>query len=190
MLRNRLAATADTNPAELFSADMTEPPKLTNAHPWRRLMCIVYECVILFGVLWLANYVFSSLTTFKDDSDLLRTVSQVVLVVVMAAYFGWQWSAGRRTLPMKTLDLQVVDREGRYLTPARALLRYGAALVMLVVALAITRYMAAGALLMLLPASWALIDPQRRALYDIVAGTQLVMQSAREVPGRTDQAAS
>ena len=57
---------------------------------------------------------------------------------------------------------------------------------MLVAALAVTRYLAAGALLLLLPASWALIDPRRRALYDIAAGTQLVMQSARELPGQRD----
>lgn len=163
---------------------MTEPAKLTNAHPWRRLMGIVYECTILFGVLWLANYLFSSLTSFKDDSSLLRGISQLLLVIVMGAYFGWQWSGGRRTLPMKTLDLQLVDPAGRYLTPARALIRYLAALLMLTAALAVTRWYTAGALLLLLPASWALLDPQRRALYDIAAGTRLVMQSARDVPGR------
>lgn len=164
---------------------MTTPVKLTSAHPWRRLMGIVYECMILFGVLWLANYIFSSLTSFRDDSDLLRSISQVFLALVMGVYFGWQWSAGRRTLPMKTLDLQIVDQHGRYLTPTRALIRYLAALAMLVAALAVTRFHAAGALLMLLPASWSLLDPQRRALYDLVAGTRLVMQSARDLPGQS-----
>lgn len=145
-------------------------------------MGIIYECVILFGVLWLVNYLFSTLTTYKGEGGLLGGVSQLLLVIVMAAYFGGQWSAGRRTLPMKTLDLQVVDSAGRYVTIGRALIRYFVALMMLIAALAVTKWHPAGLLLLMLPASWTIIDPQRRALYDLVAGTRLVMQSAKAVP--------
>lgn len=34
----------------------------TAADPWRRLMGIAYEAIILFGVLWFADYAFSALT--------------------------------------------------------------------------------------------------------------------------------
>ncbi len=148
-------------------------------------MGIVYEGVILFGVLWLANYLFSSLTTFKGEPGTLRTISQVFLVIVMAGYFGFQWAHGRRTLPMKTLDMQLVDVHGKLLTVPRALIRYFTALAMLLAALAAALLSPIAFLLVMLPASWALIDPQRRALYDLVAGTRLVKFETPNVTKRT-----
>lgn len=137
-------------------------------------MGIIYEGVILFGVLWLANYLFSSLTTFKGEPGALRTASQIFLILVMAAYFGFQWASGRRTLPMKTLDMQLVDAQDQPLTLGRAIARYCVALVMLMAALAIAQTSPIAFLLVMLPASWTILDPQRRALYDIVAGTRLI----------------
>lgn len=151
-----------------------EPKSLPSAHPWRRFMGIIYEGVILFGVLWLANYLFSSLTTFTGEPGNLRTISQLFLALVLAAYFGFQWAGGRRTLPMKTMELQLVDAADQPLTVGRAVTRYFAALAMLVGALGLTQLWPIAFLLVVLPASWTLLDPQRRALYDIVAGTRLI----------------
>lgn len=140
-------------------------------------MGIIYEGVILFGVLWLANYLFSSLTTFKGELGSLRTISQVFLAAVLAAYFGFQWANGRRTLPMKTMELKLVDAANQPVTVARAVTRYFAALAMLLGALGLTQLWPVAFVLVMLPASWALLDPQRRALYDIVAGTRLIKSS-------------
>src|SRR5690606_9285611 len=35
------------------------------AHPWRRFMGFAYEAVLLFGVVWFADYAFSALTQFR-----------------------------------------------------------------------------------------------------------------------------
>jgi len=165
---SRSAARAAESPAR---TPVGAPP----ASPWRRLMCIVYEGIVLFGVTFFFGYAFSALTQFKGDAGALRWAFQVFMAAVLGVYFAWSWSAGRRTLPMKTLGVRLVARDGRAPGPARALARYAIALAMLSLALAAARYLhGAFAVLVLLPAGWSVLDRDRRALYDVVAGTRLV----------------
>ena len=146
------------------------------ATAWRRLMCIAYECVILFGVTFFFGYAFSTLTQFKGQPGALRWVFQGFMLVVLAVYFTWFWSQGRRTLPMKTMSVRLCDSTGRPLTPARAFARFCAGAAMLCAALAGAQLLnSALILLAAAPAAWALFDPQRRALYDLAAGTRLVL---------------
>ena len=42
------------------------------ADPWRRLMCVAYECVLLFGILFFFGYAFSALAQFKGDPGVGR----------------------------------------------------------------------------------------------------------------------
>jgi len=145
------------------------------ADPWRRLMGIAYESIILFGVLWFADYAFSALTQFRGHPGALRTAFQVFTLGVLAAYFTCFWSAGRRSLPMKTLALQLQARNGAPVSAARAFARFVAAVALAIAALAAARYLhPALALLLLAPYAWTLVDGDRRALHDIIAGTRLV----------------
>ncbi|MGD9945409.1 MAG: RDD family protein [Burkholderiaceae bacterium] len=155
---------------------MTAPPsRLPSADPWRRLMGGVYEAVILFGVLWFADYAFSALTQFRGHPGALRTAFQWFTLAVLAVYFVGFWSSGRRSLPMKTMSLLLVSHDGGAVSPGRALLRFAAATLLLVGALAAGRYLH-GSLyaLLLLPYAWTFVDRERRALYDLIAGTRLV----------------
>lgn len=146
-----------------------------SADPWRRLMGGVYEAIILFGVLWFADYAFSALTQFRGHPGALRTAFQVFTLAVLGVYFVGFWSAGRRSLPMKTMSLLLVTHDGGPVPPARALLRFAAATLLLVGTLA-AGYLLHGGLyaLLLLPYAWTFIDRDRRALYDVIAGTRLV----------------
>lgn len=145
------------------------------AHPWRRLMGIVYESIVLFGVLWFFDYAFSALTRFEGEPGVTRHVFQAFQVLVFGAYFAGFWARGRRTLPMKTLSLQLTDRQGRPLTGGRALARYLAGLVLVVAVFAIASVTSWYALLLLaLPAGWSILDRDRQSLYDRIAGTRLV----------------
>jgi uncharacterized RDD family membrane protein YckC len=145
------------------------------ADPWRRVMGIVYESIILFGVVWFADYVFSSLTQFRGHPGPLRTAFQLFTLAVLGLYFCWFWSNGRRSLPMKTLSLQLLDVAGRPLRPLRALGRFAAAAGLWIAALAAGYTLSAWLyLLVLLPLAWTLFDGERRALYDVLAGTRLV----------------
>ncbi|MCO5106619.1 MAG: RDD family protein [Burkholderiaceae bacterium] len=149
------------------------------ADPWRRLMGIAYEGIILFGVLWFADYAFSALTQFRGHPGALRTAFQLFTLGVLAAYFTYFWSAGRRSLPMKTLALQLQARDGGSVTPARALARFVAASALAIGALAAGYYLHPGLhLLIFAPYAWTLVDRDRRALYDVLAGTRLAHVAA------------
>lgn len=147
-----------------------DPP----ADPWRRLMGFVYEAIILFGVLWFADYAFSALTQFRGHPGALRTAFQWFTLGVLAVYFTGFWSEGRRSLPMKTLSLQLQTRDGEPVSIPRALARFGVATALAVAALAAGRYLHGSLYLLLFaPYAWTLFDPDRRALHDVIAGTRL-----------------
>ena len=160
------------------SPEITEPVSPSEraaATPWRRLMGITYESVILFGVLWFADYAFSALTQFRGETGPLRHAFQLFTAAVLGAYFTFFWSGGRYSLPMKTMSLGVVDREGATLSIPRAALRFLLALALPVAALAAGKYLS-GWLYLLLPANWlwCLIDRDSQTLHDRITGTRLV----------------
>lgn len=145
------------------------------ASPWRRLMCTAYESVLLFGVVWFFGYAFSALAQFKGEPGAARSAFQVYMVLLLGGYFTLFWSAGRRTLPMKTMAVRLVTREGGPVSVPRAAWRYAVAVALLAAPLAAARQLhAATALLVLLPFAWVLVDRQRRTLWDVAAGTRLV----------------
>ncbi len=148
---------------------------LPSAHPWRRFMGSCYEGILLFGLVWFVGYGYSALTRLEGAPGLRLSGFQLVLFVVLGIYFTGFWRNGYRTLPMKTVSLLLVDRNGRPLNTGRALARYLAATLMLTLPLAAAHYLHPAALLLiLLPAGWAWVDSDRQALYDRVAGTRLV----------------
>lgn len=71
-------------------------------------MCVVYEAIILFGVIFFFGYAFSALTQFTGAEGWLRTAFQAFMFLVLGAYFSWFWSQGRWSLPMKTIGVKLV----------------------------------------------------------------------------------
>jgi len=141
-------------------------------------MSAIYEGVILFGVVFFFAYGFSALTSFKGGEGPLRTVFQIYLFLILGVYFTWFWSSGRRTLPMKTMGVALVQaRSGLPLPPAQAALRYLIASLFLWGLLAAVWKASAWWLLLLpLPFAWSVASPKRQTLYDLLAGTLLVEQ--------------
>jgi uncharacterized RDD family membrane protein YckC len=135
----------------------------------------VYEGVILFGVLWFADYAFSALTQFRGEPGPLRTAFQVFTTGVLGGYFVFFWSAGRYSLPMKTMSLAVVDLKGAPLGPLQATMRFAVALALPVAALAAGKFINPW-LYLLLPVNWlwCLVDRDHQALHDRIARTRLV----------------
>ena len=87
------------------------------------MACWLYEGMLLFAVVFVAGWLFSTLGQMRDAMDSRRHLLQAFLFVVFGVYFVWFWSKGQ-TLAMKTWGIRVVDRYGRPLTQGRALLRY------------------------------------------------------------------
>ena len=88
----------------------------------RRMACWLYEGMLLFGVVFIAGYLFGTLSQTRNAMD-NRHGLQAFLFLVFGIYFVWFWSKGQ-TLAMKTWHIRVVDLHGQALTQQRALVRY------------------------------------------------------------------
>lgn len=158
------------------------PGRRPPAGPWRRFMCVAYECVLLFGVLFFFGYAFSALAQFKGHPGPMRWAFQAFVLLVLAAYFGWSWSEGRRTLPMKTMSVRLERRDGGTPGLGLALLRFAVATAMIVAVIAVSTLVhPAFGVLFLAPFASTMIDRDHRALYDIVCGTRLVFAERDDV---------
>jgi len=148
----------------------------------RRLAAFVYEGVLLFGVLMLAGFVYSSLTQQRHALQ-GKTGLQVFLFGVLGLYFSWFWSHGGQTVAMKAWHIRLVGADLAPLPPGRALLRYLLAWLWFVPALATAHFagllggaaMAAILLVGVLAyAALAWLRPDRQFWHDAVCGTRLV----------------
>ena len=93
-----------------------------------RLLSLVYEALILLALLLVATAVFTAV--FGDSrAQPARTLLQSYLLLVAATYFVWSWTGGRRTLPMRTWRMRLLDASGHPPPVRVALLRYFAAVV-------------------------------------------------------------
>jgi uncharacterized RDD family membrane protein YckC len=79
--------------------------------------------VILFGVVFLAGYLFSTLTQQRNGLT-HHNLLAAWIGLVLGAYFVWFWTHSGQTLPMKTWRLRVVAADGSPLTTSRAIVRY------------------------------------------------------------------
>jgi len=103
-----------------------------------------------------------------------------ILFSVIALYYVWCWTGGRRTLPMKTWRMRIVVTDGGPPVARTALLRYLAAWIgplLALVGYVLLRERGLGALALGLAGInflWALVDPDRQFLHDRIAGTRIV----------------
>ncbi len=155
----------------------------------RRMACWLYEGMLMFGVVFIAGYLFSTLTQTRHALD-NRHLQQAFLFVVFGIYFTWFWSRGQ-TLAMKTWHIRVVDRLGRPLSQGRALWRYVLSWVWFLPPLAAYAFgVSAVEVLVLLfgwVAIWAILSrfhPERQFLHDALAGSRLVHHRPPAPPRR------
>ncbi len=148
----------------------------------RRMACFLYEGVLLFGVLMIAGYLFSSLTQ-QRHALVGRHGLQAFLFVVLGIYFVWFWSRGGQTVAMKAWHVRLVDQHGRPVTQARALARYLLSWLWFVpalVALWLGELKSGAAIASVLLtgvvgyALLALLHPRRQFWHDAACGTRLV----------------
>jgi len=150
---------------------------------------MLYEAMLLFGVLFISGWLFSTLLQ-QRHALYLRTALQDWLFLIMGIYFVWFWTHGGQTLAMKTWRIRVVTSDGKAVKLKRAIGRYLLAWLWILPGLALA--WAIGAknwALVLIPGGnvllWALtayLDPQRQFLHDRIAGTRIV--SLTEEPAK------
>jgi uncharacterized RDD family membrane protein YckC len=120
----------------------------------RRVASLLYEAVLVFAVAFFAGFAFLFASGGAPLEGWVLRAHQALVVAVLAAYFLWCWLRGGQTLAMKAWRLRLTG-----VTPARALLRFLLALVLVPTGIAIL---------------WALVDRERQFLHDRIAGTRLV----------------
>lgn len=126
---------------------------------WRRIICLIYESLLLLAVLFIASFIFHLI--FRDTNAVyFRPLFQFYLLVIMGYYFIWFWTHGGQTLAMQTWKMRVVSVDGGSLTKKQAITRYLLALV--------------GILLFGAGIIWALFDRDRQFLHDRLAGTRII----------------
>src|SRR3546814_6232585 len=83
----------------------------------------MYEGVLLFGVVFLASYLFDTLTQSRSGM-MFRHGRQAVLFIAIGVYFILSWRKRGQTLPMKTWNIRLVSKDGQVPSLGRLLLRY------------------------------------------------------------------
>jgi uncharacterized RDD family membrane protein YckC len=130
----------------------------------RRLSSLVYESLIVLALLLLGGLAFLLLLHFAVGRDASAGwplwLFRGWILLVLGVYFGWFWTRGGQTLPMRTWRLRLVGTDGTPVSRRQALLRF---------LLAWPSILAAGAGL-----AWALVDRDRQFLHDRLAGTRVV----------------
>lgn len=167
------------------SAAPLETPDFIAPSLRRRMACWLYEGMLLFGVVFLAGYLFGTLSQTRNALD-NRHFLQAFMLVVLGIYFVWFWSKGNgQTLAMKTWHIRVLDAQGRPLSQSRALLRYAMSWLWWLPPLAVLYPFDLPPLeVLVLMAGWIMVwallsrfHPKKQFWHDAWAGTQLVHQA-------------
>ena len=158
------------------------PVQPTTAGGWRRFACMMYEGVLLFAVVFLAGYLFDTLTQSRN-ALMLRHGRQIVLFGAIGLYFILCWRRGQ-TLPMKTWNIRLIDRDGDPPAVRRLLLRYLLvwpipllAAMLVQAASRATGYSSTDLLIVFAPFTlfiWTWFDRDKQFLHDRLLGTRLV----------------
>ena len=147
----------------------------------QRLVCMLYEAVLLFGVFFAAELIFD-LSTQGSDLAALRNWRQLYLFIVLGGYFTYFWGHGGQTLPMKTWHVKLVSANQQKLSFKQASLRYCIAWMWFLPALSLTyllqiqHWLSIGLFFVGIVAWAATIkfDRHGQFLHDRLAGTQLI----------------
>ncbi|RRH90567.1 RDD family protein [Variovorax beijingensis] len=172
---------SESNPSSSPADTPSSAPLLIVPGLWRRMACWLYEGMLLFAVVFVAGWLFSTLGQMRDAMDSRRHLLQAFLFVVFGVYFVWFWTRGQ-TLAMKTWNIRIVDAHGRPITQTRALARYLLSWIWFLPPLAaIAPFKLSGGestvLIFGWVAVWALLarfHPERQFWHDAWAGTRLI----------------
>lgn len=147
----------------------------------RRFGALIYEGVLLFGVLFFACFVYVVLTRQKDA--LFGLPGYVFAFAVPALYFVTFWTRSGQTLALKTWHLRVVDRSGQPLGVGKAFARYLLGWLWVLPGLSLWTIGVKGWWLLAGLLAWVLaygllarLHPQRQFLHDAICGSRVITQ--------------
>lgn len=125
----------------------------------RRLICMVYESLLLLSIAFVAGLLFLG-ATGTSPSGWMRHAFQIYLFLAMGLYLVGSWCRSGQTLAMKTWKLRLSSADGAKITLRQAMVRYIFAWPCLLL----------GGIGIL----YAPFDRERQFLHDRLAGTSIV----------------
>ena len=127
----------------------------------RRLASLLYESLLLLGVLGLTFMVPLLIIGVVWQISVPGWIEWIHIFVVLGAYFMWYWRRGGQTLAMQTWRLKLVDAtSGVEMSPRQAALRYVLAWPSVLTGIGLL---------------WALVDSDRQFLHDRLSGSRIVL---------------
>ena len=101
----------------------TDSSAWPNASRGKRFASMMYEGVLLFGVVFTADYLFDTLTQSRH-ALMLRPERQAWLFIAIGIYFLLCWRRGAQTLPMRAWHLKLVNASQGRPSLKQLLVRY------------------------------------------------------------------
>jgi uncharacterized RDD family membrane protein YckC len=156
----------------------------------RRLGSLGYEALLLAAIVFIASFALLPLVSpeahrgahaLSVPSLPTRVMLFCALFAVLAGYFVWSWTGGRRTLPMKTWHMRIVASGDVPPTRKAALARFlagwigPASAIVLYAALRPAPISALAFVLLPLNFLWAFVDGDRQFLHDRIARTRIAI---------------
>ena len=132
-------------------AETPRPP------PGRRLAAIVYDGILLCGVVLVAGLPLPLIPEQFRHHWWIELFTQAYLLLVVLLFFTWFWVHGGQTLGMRAARIAVVGPRAHIPSVVRAVVR--------------AVLQAVGLLLGGVTLAWVIIDRERRTLHDRLANT-------------------
>lgn len=146
----------------------------------RRMACWIYEGMLLFGIVFVAGFVFTTATKTQHAME-NRHALQAFVFSMVGIYFVWFWLKGQ-TLAMKTWHIRLVSNGNHRLSLKGAFIRYVLSWIWFLPPLAAAALLNLNAILtsvaVLIWASfWVFISrwaPEHQFWHDVWAHTRLI----------------
>lgn len=149
---------------------------------WRRLTALVYDLLAVVAIVMVVGL----LCQLATGGQVVATGAHTAIAwwyqplqgLVVGAYFVVSWLRGGQTLGMRPWHIRVASPDGGKVAPGQALRRLVVAALPLLL-LGLAPWLGLRDALWAVLIGWALwfapalVDPRRRALHDIAAGTEL-----------------
>lgn len=148
---------------------------------------MVYEALLVFGVIFFSSFVFDVATQSKHALK-LRAAREVYLFVVIGCYFIFFWRRSGQTLAMQTWRIKLVDLDGARLPLIKAIVRYCLAWCWCLPGLIVAHQLGLKEAASLIPVAlgfslWAMaanFQADKQFLHDRFAKTKLIELPAKE----------
>lgn len=148
----------------------------------RRMACLVYEALLLFGVIMGAGLIYGLASNQRHALEGTLGL-RIAVFLTLGLYFVWFWTRQGQTLPMRTWRMRLVTVQGQPVGRLRAAGRYVLCWVWVLPALATVHFsgvtgsgrsflaLCAGVLLY---AATAYVRRDRQFWHDVLCGTRIV----------------